>query len=196
MVKPDVEYLALPENRPHKVKTIEEIDREIDEAKAAFSRPQFEDHPPAGRFFKDPSRKAKVLAPTKAREGGPVGDNVVLPKHYSRFQIEPIRFIGDNNLNFFQGNIVKYTLRYDAKNGIEDIRKVQRYARMFELWLMGHPDWAGPDPKDKELNDKFEACFKGFRELVHQYIQDPQVRADVLKGLIKLESEHAVSRPS
>ena len=69
------------------------------------------------------------------------GDNVVLPEHYARFEIEPIRFICENNLNFFQGNIVKYILRWDAKNGLEDLRKAQRYLEMFIKWVEKDPDW-------------------------------------------------------
>lgn len=68
-------------------------------------------------------------------------DNVTLPKHYARFKIEPIRFICDNGLNFFQGNIVKYTLRHDAKNGLEDISKAIRYAQMYYKFLSGDTDW-------------------------------------------------------
>lgn len=161
------------------------------------SRPQYEDVlTPAGRFFRDAARKVTPLKPTEPRKGVPVGENVVLPKHYARFQIEPIRFIGENKLNFFQGNVVKYILRHDAKNGIEDIRKAQRYARMYELYLEGNPDWAGPDPRDKELNDKFEAAFKSFRELVQEYVQDPETRARILARLVKLEESHVASRPS
>lgn len=68
-------------------------------------------------------------------------DNVVLPGHYARFEIEPIRFICENNLNFFQGNIVKYILRWDAKNGLEDLRKARRYLDMFIKWVQKDPDW-------------------------------------------------------
>lgn len=68
-------------------------------------------------------------------------DMVNLPNHYARFKIEPIRFIGENKLDWFQGNIVKYTLRHDAKNGIEDIRKAIRYGNMYLLYLQGDPDW-------------------------------------------------------
>lgn len=68
-------------------------------------------------------------------------DNVNLPKHYARFKIEPIRFICENKLDFFQGNIVKYTLRHDAKNGQEDLDKVIRYATMYKAYLAGDPDW-------------------------------------------------------
>lgn len=80
-------------------------------------------------------------------------DMVNLPNHYARFKIEPIRFIGDNKLDWFQGNIVKYVLRHDAKNGTEDIRKAIRYGQMYLLYLMGDPDWwkAG---KPEDLKDE------------------------------------------
>lgn len=68
-------------------------------------------------------------------------DMVNLPPHYARFKIEPIRFIGENRLDWFQGNIIKYVCRHDAKNGIEDIDKVGRYQQMYKLYLLGDPDW-------------------------------------------------------
>lgn len=71
----------------------------------------------------------------------PPKDMVTLPEHYARFKIEPIRFIVENGLNWFQGNIVKYSLRYDAKNGEEDLRKAQRYMQMQQAFLKGDPDW-------------------------------------------------------
>ena len=54
-------------------------------------------------------------------------DAVFRPNHYARYAIEPITFIVSNNLPFAVGNVVKYALRYDAKNGIEDCRKGIRY---------------------------------------------------------------------
>jgi hypothetical protein len=75
------------------------------------------------------------------RQAGAPGDNVHLPKHYARFKIEPISFICENGLNFFQGNVVKYVLRHDAKNGLEDIRKAKRYLEMYEKYLQGDKEW-------------------------------------------------------
>lgn len=69
------------------------------------------------------------------------GDMVNLPQHYARFKIEPIRFIGENGLDWFQGNIVKYTLRHDAKNGLEDLKKARRYVDMYIAFKAGDPDW-------------------------------------------------------
>lgn len=70
-----------------------------------------------------------------------IKDNVVLPEHYARFKIEPIRFSIENNLNGFQFNIVKYILRHDAKNGIEDLKKAKRYLEMFIKFMEGDEDW-------------------------------------------------------
>lgn len=67
-------------------------------------------------------------------------DNVH-PDHYHRFPIEPIRFIVENKLDWFQGNVLKYTCRHDAKNGLEDIDKAVRYLEMYKLYLSGGTNW-------------------------------------------------------
>lgn len=66
---------------------------------------------------------------------------VVAPHHYSRFRIEPVRFIMENDLPFWAGNVVKYTLRYDAKDGIQDLYKAKRYLEMRILQMEGAPGW-------------------------------------------------------
>lgn len=65
-----------------------------------------------------------------------------LPQHYTRFKIEPIHFITENRLDWFQGNVVKYVCRHDAKNGIEDLKKARRYLDMYIKYLEGDPKWA------------------------------------------------------
>lgn len=50
--------------------------------------------------------------------------------HYKDFKIQPIEFIMGNNLDFIQGNIVKYACRHKDKNGPEDLRKVIHYAQL------------------------------------------------------------------
>lgn len=72
------------------------------------------------------------------------GDNVILPTHYSRHKIEPVHFIGENRLDFLVGNVIKYVLRFDAKNGLEDINKARRYLDMLYERESGNPNWAGP----------------------------------------------------
>lgn len=50
--------------------------------------------------------------------------------HYKQFPIQPIEFTFKNNLNFLQGNIIKYACRYKDKNGKEDLEKVIHYAQL------------------------------------------------------------------
>lgn len=57
-------------------------------------------------------------------------DNVIRPPHYAQFEIEPIEFIMRNNLPFWKGNIIKYVMRSEMKNGLEDLKKARRYLDM------------------------------------------------------------------
>jgi hypothetical protein len=68
-------------------------------------------------------------------------DAVMLPEHYARFKIEPIRFMMENDLPFWMGNVIKYVVRYDAKNGIEDLKKARRYLDMQIAKMEGDPDF-------------------------------------------------------
>jgi len=68
-----------------------------------------------------------------------MSDIVNKPLHYTRYKIEPITFIMENDLPFHVGNIIKYTMRaghklYEGEDSIgseiTDLRKVIRYAEM------------------------------------------------------------------
>lgn len=47
--------------------------------------------------------------------------------HYEDMKIQPIEFILENNLDFLQGNILKYICRYKSKNGLQDLLKARHY---------------------------------------------------------------------
>lgn len=49
------------------------------------------------------------------------------PEHYVQQGIEPIDYIESNNLNFSEGNVVKYVTRHRKKNGKEDLLKARWY---------------------------------------------------------------------
>jgi hypothetical protein len=59
------------------------------------------------------------LAPKELKQVG--GD------HYSKLGVTPIVIIEDNDLDFFEGNALKYLLRYKHKNGVEDLKKAAWY---------------------------------------------------------------------
>ena len=41
--------------------------------------------------------------------------------------IQPIEYILANDLDFCEGNIVKYATRWKNKGGVEDLRKIKHY---------------------------------------------------------------------
>ena len=58
----------------------------------------------------------------------PFDDDVInKPNHYNQGNIEVSDFIIDQNMNFLEGNIIKYVSRYKTKNGIEDLKKARWY---------------------------------------------------------------------
>ena len=57
-------------------------------------------------------------------------DNVNHPKHYTKGRIEPIDFINANDMDYLEGNIIKYISRYKYKGGIEDLEKAGFYLKM------------------------------------------------------------------
>lgn len=78
----------------------------------------------------------------------PATDMVNLPQHYARFKIEPIRFGVENfGVGVLITKIVKYIMRFDAKNGLEDLLKARRCLDMMIEYVKGNPDWwkAGKD---------------------------------------------------
>lgn len=57
-------------------------------------------------------------------------DQQVGGTHYKTMKIQPVEFILANDLDFCQGNIIKYTCRYKQKGGVEDLKKVIHYAQL------------------------------------------------------------------
>jgi len=57
-------------------------------------------------------------------------DKQVGGNHYKDCKIMPIEYITKNNLDFLEGNVVKYITRHKLKGGVEDIKKVIHYAEL------------------------------------------------------------------
>ena len=59
--------------------------------------------------------------------------NNIKPDHYGGSEIDVIDFCQANNLDFMQGNVIKYVFRYKNKNGLEDLEKAKEFInRMIE----------------------------------------------------------------
>jgi len=55
--------------------------------------------------------------------------NDIDPQHY-HFDIEPFDYIHDNQMNFAEGNVIKYITRWRYKDGIKDLYKAKQYIDM------------------------------------------------------------------
>jgi hypothetical protein len=50
--------------------------------------------------------------------------------HYKKYKIQPIDFIIKNNLDFCQGCVIKYVLRFKEKGGVSDLEKAKHYIEL------------------------------------------------------------------
>jgi len=57
-------------------------------------------------------------------------DTQVAGDHYKKCKIQPIEYIHENNLDYLQGNIIKYITRHKNKNGADDIKKAIHYCEL------------------------------------------------------------------
>jgi hypothetical protein len=73
--------------------------------------------------------------------------------HYSKFKVQPSKFINDNKLLFAEGNAIKYICRHTHKGGKQDLLKARHYIDMIierdyeekkektETWIEGYKKW-------------------------------------------------------
>ena len=54
-------------------------------------------------------------------------EQITKPKHYQGLGITPLEYITANELDFIEGNIIKYVSRYQFKGGLNDLLKAQTY---------------------------------------------------------------------
>jgi hypothetical protein len=77
-------------------------------------------------------------------------DHIDHPVHYTQ-GIECIDYILSHNMDYLEGNIVKYVTRYKFKHGVDDLRKAEWYLkRLLKREALGPavmpvgPDWSKP----------------------------------------------------
>lgn len=58
--------------------------------------------------------------------------------HYRSMKIQPSEFIYVNELNWLQGNAIKYICRHAAKDGLDDLLKAKHYLDLLIEWEYGN----------------------------------------------------------
>ncbi len=82
-------------------------------------------------------------------------DNVQHPPHYARWKMEPIEFIAINDLPWWLANVVKYCMRFDAKDGLQDLYKARSYLEMKIRECEGEERfWDKPVAQERALKEK------------------------------------------
>lgn len=79
------------------------------------------------------TKESNVTTPaSKFQEGG---------AHYKRCPIQPWDYTIANDLDYFQGSIIKYVTRWKDKGGIEDLRKARHFLdKYIEVMTEKHKD--------------------------------------------------------
>jgi len=72
---------------------------------------------------------------TKIKEDVKIRNKQVGWNHYSKYSIQPWDIIDTYKLDFYEGNLLKYLLRYKDKNGLEDLEKAKHYLEKIILNL-------------------------------------------------------------
>ena len=83
-------------------------------------RPEMEELKPAPTL---------VLAPLPAVDTHQIGGT-----HYTKLAIQPWEVIERNQMGFFDGNALKYIMRFRSKGGVQDLEKALHYLdKLIEL---------------------------------------------------------------
>ena len=64
-------------------------------------------------------------------------DTQVGGDHYKSLTIQPSEYIFKNNLNWLEGNAIKYITRHARKGGVADIDKAIHYLELLKEWHYG-----------------------------------------------------------
>jgi hypothetical protein len=91
--------------------------------------------------------------PTPFNQGVHLKDSVYHPRHYSQWKMEPIEFIAINDLPWWLANVIKYTMRFNMKDGLQDLYKARSYLDMKIRQVEGHLKfWEKPVSVERALS--------------------------------------------
>ena len=82
--------------------------------------------------------------------------------HYSRFKVQPSKFINDNNLQFAEGNAIKYICRHAYKGGKQDLEKAKHYIDM--IIERDYPTTPIKEKDEKPPETSHADWIKGYKE--------------------------------
>ena len=111
--------------------------------------------------------------------------------HYKDMPFQPIKLISMLDLDFFQGNVVKYVSRCKLKDGVRDLEKAKHYCRMAMEMKNSSPRAEMMAPHVVSMSDDF-ALSNGLSWLVpHVIICVYRCKwEEAIKAIDDLSKEH------
>lgn len=123
------------------------------------------------------------------------------PKHYE-YKYDVVDLCRDNDVHFFVANFLKYLLRYERKNGVDDLNKAIFYLEEIERFALSQTDmsyiWHRLLLCNADYNIKFigwnfehlnkfqQKCFVKFRDMSANK-KHIQMQLGLIKDFINLE---------
>jgi hypothetical protein len=139
--------------------------------------------------FRDPERAKKLAGiSATANDRQPGGD------HYKKHgDLQPWDAVAAWNLDFFQGNILKYIVRWRDKGGLEDLEKAKHYLEKYiEVETNNRKAYAVLEKQDAVAHDEFvkmfeSGCSTGEEPKLEGSCKPLDATGDPRKGLIEVD---------
>ena len=112
----------------------------------------------------------------------------MIPDHYQN-EIQAIDVIESHGLNFSEGNVIKYVLRWRKKGGVEDLRKAKFYLER----LIRKAEKTEPETKKNTIRDigkslgVLESVIKRTKKLICEHTPDRPFKPPVCSSIIRME---------
>ena len=75
---------------------------------------------------------SKILEEDEMNDQWKGGATNIRPPYYAKYEIDPWTFIIKNKLGMDVGSVVKYVVRHQDKNGVEDLNKAIKCIEMMK----------------------------------------------------------------
>lgn len=114
--------------------------------------------------------------------------------HYKNGNMQPLDIIAAIDLNFFQGNIVKYVTRHSKKNGLEDLKKAYHYCQLGKEYDPYNSSNLIPSFRIDEWINEYSQATSISKSFLHSVInQEWDKASDYIKDAARKEYKEEIS---
>ena len=79
----------------------------------------------------------KTVDESKLNDQWKGGSTTIRPSYYAKYKIDPWTFCIENNVSLSVGSVIKYIMRFQDKNGEEDLNKAIKCIEMMKEYYYG-----------------------------------------------------------